>query len=284
MIRPVTFVTTMLALSSGAWMFVVKHQAEQLDRQIGGVTSQIRASEQRIRVLRAEWALETDPNRIARLAALFLPGLKPMAPDQLVTWSELADRLPPVGAEVPHLPLPPPLPDQLPAPMVATPGPIASTAAPTSEIALPPSAVPVASSSSAPATAAPVAPHPTIDLAATHATTPVAGHAAPRAAIHQATQSMPMHHAIPVIRHVSLPVVHHVASHPQPLGQSVLGTPRTASHTVRPMGAQVMTINAQTSPRPVVLRPRAPAPVAQTNSISVFGGYGSDLPPPRPAP
>jgi hypothetical protein len=51
------------------------------------------------------------------------------------------------------------------------------------------------------------------------------------------------------------------------------------------MGAQVMTINAQDMPRPVAARRatpvRAMAP-ASTPSTSVFGGYASDLAPPRP--
>lgn len=289
MIRPVTFVTTILALSSGAWMFVVKHQAEQLDRQIGGVTSQIRASEQRIRVLRAEWALETDPNRLARLAALFLPGLKPMAPDQLVTWSELADRLPPVGADVPHLPLPPPLPDQLPAagtlpgaPSIAATGPIASNAAPSTLVVLPPDAVPV------PATTA----------TATAAPTPVAATPAVAPPVHLAAShpaAVP-HRRVAVVRHVVLPVSRHVVTHPiivrqtttrmrpVPLGQSVLAPERT----VHPMGAQVMTINAQSIPRPMaapVAAPMArsqPMPARQSGSVSVFGGFAANLPPPRP--
>ncbi|HQT83482.1 MAG: hypothetical protein B7Z58_01290 [Acidiphilium sp. 37-64-53] len=265
MIRPVTFVTTLMALSSGAWMFVVKHQAEQLDRQIGGVTSQIRASEQRIRVLRAEWALETDPNRLTRLAAMFLPELKPMAPDQLVTWSELADRLPPPGATVPHLPLPPPMPSQLPDATAAS-GPIASIAPPA--VVLPPNAVPVAAS----------AQHQSGTRVSATATTRLAA-ARPVMSAHQR----------PIIHRVGLPVVHHalpkaahpVWSHPIPLGRSVLAPART----VRPMGAQVMTINAQSAPiaPPVPQRPfhAAPRPAAGA-STSVFGGYAANLAPPRP--
>ncbi|MCW8305738.1 hypothetical protein AruPA_01700 [Acidiphilium sp. PA] len=266
MIRPVTFVTTLMALSSGAWMFVVKHQAEQLDRQIGGVTSQIRASEQRIRVLRAEWALETDPNRLTRLAAMFLPELKPMAPDQLVTWSELADRLPPPGATVPHLPLPPPLPGQLPDATAAS-GPIASIAPP-SAVVLPPNAVPVAT---------PARPQP--------------GNRAPASAPTRLAAARPVTPAPqhPIVHRVVLPVVHHALpkaahpawSHPIPLGQSVLAPVRT----VRPMGAQVMTINAQAAPiaPPVPQRVFHPArhPASGT-STSVFGGYAADLAPPRP--
>lgn len=247
MIRPVTFVTFMLALSSGAWMFVVKHRAEQLDRQIGGVTAQIRGSEQRIRVLRAEWALETDPNRLARLAALFLPTLKPMAPDQLVTWAQLADRLPPPGTAVPSLPLPPPLPDQLP-----------NVAAPT--IAAPTIAAPVIIAPSGPVAASqPPASAPQIPparLAAAHST------GAPAAA--------------PRVRRVALrlarPVDHAPMIHP-PV------RPRPVRHAVRPMGARVMTITAHAAPVQTAMRRAAPVAPPQ----SVFGGYAANLPPPRPA-
>ncbi|MGC9269804.1 cell division protein FtsL [Acidiphilium sp.] len=276
MIRPVTFITTIMALSSGAWMFVVKHQAEQLDRQIGGVTAQIRGSEQRIRVLRAEWALETDPNRLARLATMFLPELKPMLPDQLVTWSELADRLPPPGATIPHLPLPPPLPDQLPdTPMttatpVAPPGPIASIAAPgegAPPVALPPNAVPVASALSPPSA------HHAPDLAAAHL-----------AVARAVTKPHPARliHRVTVVRHALPKSDHPVRSRPIPLGQSVLAPMRT----VRPMGAQIMTINAQAAPMSAPISAPVPArishPVTPPPSASVFGGYAADLPPPRP--
>ncbi|MDD2875720.1 MAG: hypothetical protein PHT60_00670 [Acidiphilium sp.] len=270
MIRPVTFITTMMALSSGAWMFVVKHQAEQLDRHIGGVTAQIRASEQRTRVLRAEWALETDPNRLARLAGMFLPELKPMEPDQLVTWSELADRLPPVGATVPHLPLPPPLPDQLPNTPVS-PGPVASIAVPATTVSavdLPPNAVPVANSMPATASTSSRPPH----NATAHATTHLA-----------AVRLVVKSHPAQVIRRVALQVTHHPLpraaratwNHPIPLGQSVLAPART----VHPMGARVMTINAQAAP---VRAPREASAAVPSQSVSVFGGYAADLAPPRP--
>ena len=109
MIRPINLVLGLAMVLTGAWMFVVKHRTEALERQIGSVTAQVRMAEQKIEVLRAEWALENDPTRLAALAQHFMPTLKPMAPDQLVTWRQLADRLPAPGAGLPGLPLPPPL-------------------------------------------------------------------------------------------------------------------------------------------------------------------------------
>ena len=107
MIRPFTFVTLMLACTSGAYLFVVKHRAASLDTEISGITGKIRSAEQRIRVLQAEWALENDPSKLAALSKQFLT-LKPMEPGQMTTLGRLAEILPPPGAGLPHLPLPPP--------------------------------------------------------------------------------------------------------------------------------------------------------------------------------
>lgn len=250
MIRPLTFVTAMMMLGSGAWMFVVKHRAEQLDHRIGTVTAQIRSSEQRIRVLRAEWALETDPNRLQRLAALFLPRLQPMKPDQLVTMQELAARLPVPGAAVPYLPLPPPLPDQLPdEPAVAMPaapgGPVAA--------AVPPKALPL--------------PPPA------------------RPAVKVASYRRPASRRVAVThRKTSVPAqrVREAGRAPQRLGASVLA-PRVIR---KPMGARVMSITASPAgtPRPSgsVSAASAPVPAASRKRSSVFGDFGASLPPPQP--
>lgn len=274
MIRPVTLVTAMMMLGSGAWMFVVKHRAEQLDHRIGHVTGRIRASEQRIRVLRAEWALETDPNRLQRLAAMFMPQLKPMTPAQLVTWDQLADRLPPPGAKVPSLPLPPPLPDQLPAhpPVAAAPAVVAANAPVGAPLPPPPPAAP----SRPPAKAS-------VQLAASHAEPPRKAVPAPPAG--------PRHRTIAphrVARAHPAPMPYHqsssgreAANRPQQLGSSVLGS-RAVS---RPMGARVVSITAREQASPAPAPAPAPAPrraVRHVAQSSVFGDYGSNLPPPQP--
>lgn len=265
MIRPATFVTAVMMLSSGAWMFVVKHQAEQLDKQIGGVTARIRASEQRVRVLRAEWALETDPNRLARLAALFMPTLVPMRPDQLVTWNQLADRLPPPGAAVPHLPLPPPLPDQL------SPATGPGNAPLAMNLPLPPTP------SSAPSKASPAQPSP-VRLAAAKVA-PSHPAASPHAVIRQAAAVIRRPAPKPAqkwpapksVQSWVTPKPTQSWRHPVSLGGSVLASARPT----RPLGAQVMTVTAP--PRPL-----SPMPAPASGGGSVFGGYAANLPPPRP--
>lgn len=284
MIRPVTLVTGLLMLGSGAWLFVVKHRAGTLEHKIGGVTAQIRSSEQRIRVLRAEWALETDPNRLARLAAMFMPQLRPMKPDQLVSWQQLADALPPPGAELPHLPLPPPLPGDLSgAPSSAA---VAAAAAPetvalaTIPLPVPPRSLPAprfAAATSQTALAAPQA----------HLAVP---HPAVRPVAVRRSVVAPAQHAVVVHRPASLrhdvvarahsPAIA-AARRPQTLGASVLA-PRPAP---RPTEPPVRSITASDA---VPARPQAPAPPARivapaARGTSVFGDYGASLAPPRPA-
>lgn len=295
MIRPITLVTGLLMLGSGAWLFVVKHRAGTLDHQIGGVTAQIRSSEQRIRVLRAEWALETDPNRLTRLAAMFMPQLKPMKPDQLVSWRQLADALPPPGAEAPHLPLPPPLPgdasgapSSAPVAAVAAPRTVAAVGAPRTVAA---AAVP---RTVALATIPPPPPPPVANRASSRARTVLAMARPHIAARHPVARPVsaahtPAHHTVVAVdrpaRHqrnaVSSSVVAD-ARRPQVLGASVLA-PRPADHSVAPAIRPIRASDSLPFPHsrrpPRSARAAAPAP----HAASVFGGYAASLPPPRPA-
>jgi hypothetical protein len=96
MIRPFTFITMVLAASSGAYLFGVKHRAQLLDDQLAQIAEQSRLDGQRIRVLQAQWALEIDPTRLQQLATRFT-SLQPMQPAQLVTFTALQADLPPAG-------------------------------------------------------------------------------------------------------------------------------------------------------------------------------------------
>ena len=100
MIRPLTLVTALLAAGSGAYLFAVKHRAQMLDNQIAAVSEASRLDAQRIRVLEAQWALETDPTRLQQLAARFT-ALQPMQPAQLVTLAALRADLPRPGSAPP---------------------------------------------------------------------------------------------------------------------------------------------------------------------------------------
>lgn len=100
-VRPFTFLTGLVFAFSGAYLFVVKHQSQGLEDRLGQLAQTSRADEQAIRVLKAQWALEADPSRIAALAADFTQ-LKPMQPNQLVTLASLASSLPAPGSPPPY--------------------------------------------------------------------------------------------------------------------------------------------------------------------------------------
>ncbi|MGH7102473.1 MAG: cell division protein FtsL [Acetobacteraceae bacterium] len=94
MIRPFTFLTAALALGSGFYLYQAKHRTQLLDARISAITQQTAKAESRIAVLRAEWALENAPSRLADLAAHYLL-LVPLNPAQAVSMGNLASRLPP---------------------------------------------------------------------------------------------------------------------------------------------------------------------------------------------
>lgn len=100
-VRPLTFLTGIIFAVSGAYMFVVKHQSQSLEDRLGQLAQTSRLDEQAIRVLKAQWALETDPSRIAMLASEFTQ-LKPMKPGQLVTLATMASDLPAPGSAAPY--------------------------------------------------------------------------------------------------------------------------------------------------------------------------------------
>jgi hypothetical protein len=97
MIRPVTCVCMLLAAASGLYLYQTKHQAQLLDREIDQLLNDANVARGRANVLRAEYALENDPSRLADLAGHFL-ALKTTEPGQFTTWAELGKRLPPVSA------------------------------------------------------------------------------------------------------------------------------------------------------------------------------------------
>ena len=100
-VRPFTFLTGLIFAVSGAYLFVVKHQSQSLEDGLGQLAHTSRVDEQAIRVLKAQWALEADPSRIAALATSFTQ-LKPMQPNQLVTLASLSASLPAPGSAPPY--------------------------------------------------------------------------------------------------------------------------------------------------------------------------------------
>ncbi|HEY5300468.1 MAG TPA: hypothetical protein VIJ55_07315 [Acetobacteraceae bacterium] len=105
MIRPITCVTFLLACGSGLYLYQTKHKVHVLDAQIDQVVHQTAQVREQTRVLRAEWTLLDQPDRLQQLAAQFLT-LQPTKPSQFVSAADLDSRLP--APLPPHSATPPP--------------------------------------------------------------------------------------------------------------------------------------------------------------------------------
>ena len=105
MIRPFTCVCLILAAGSGLYLYQVKQRAFALDASLRSTFHDIDAARDRTRMLRADWALVNDPERLQALASQYLK-LQPMQPSQLLTMEQLAAALPPVPVPAPATPAP----------------------------------------------------------------------------------------------------------------------------------------------------------------------------------
>lgn len=114
MIRPITCVTFLLACGSGLYLYQTKHKVHVLDAQIDQVVHQTAQVREQTRVLRAEWTLLDQPDRLQQLAAQFLT-LQPTKPSQFVSAADLDSRLPAPLPPPSATPAPPPAIDETPA-------------------------------------------------------------------------------------------------------------------------------------------------------------------------
>lgn len=117
MIRPFTCICLVLAAGSGLYLYQVKQRAFALDAQLRSTFHNIDVARERTRMLRADWALMNDPERLQALANQYL-ALKPMGPSQLMTLDQLAVALP---APVAPSATPPVVPPEATAPAVTDP-------------------------------------------------------------------------------------------------------------------------------------------------------------------
>lgn len=104
MMRPMTCLSLVAALGAGLYLYQEKHAAQLLDRDINRTIKQVEQERERIGLLKAEWALLNEPERLQSLAAQHLPSLQSLAPAQFARLDDLPGRLPapsavPVSAE-----------------------------------------------------------------------------------------------------------------------------------------------------------------------------------------
>jgi hypothetical protein len=103
MTRPLTCLTLIAAAGAGLYLYQEKHRAQMIDREINRIVHATEQTRDRTGMMRAEWALLNEPDRLAGLAQQHL-ALQTMTPGQFVQLADLGARLPPVGA--PSLPPP----------------------------------------------------------------------------------------------------------------------------------------------------------------------------------
>ena len=250
MIRPVTFVALLLAGSSGLYLYQTKHRSEVLDQRIEQTLRKVSVARDHIGLLRAEWALLNEPDRLGQLAAQHL-SLQPLVPSRFVSVSDLDAHLPPLG--------PPDAP--------------ADGSAP-EETAAAASSAPAAG-----AAAAPSAPVRTIDAASIQ--TPARPAATPSPAASHPEQVAAVH--TPPHPHPARASAEHAASAQHENGH---GPARVAANAAAPEPAiaapsrpSMITPVLQAVVTPAMAAARAPAPAV----VSALGGYGrSTLAPPVP--
>ena len=83
MIRPLTLVSLIVAAGAGLHLYQVKHSVSMLDRELREVNRQTEVVRERTQILRAEWALLNEPDRLRQVAQRHLV-LEPMAPAQFI--------------------------------------------------------------------------------------------------------------------------------------------------------------------------------------------------------
>jgi hypothetical protein len=93
MLHPVTALSIATAVGSGFFLYAEKHHTAMLDRDIGRVIQATETARERTSLLRSEWALLNDPDRLQALAAHYL-SLQPLAPSQFVPLDDLHAHLP----------------------------------------------------------------------------------------------------------------------------------------------------------------------------------------------
>lgn len=93
MIRPLTLITLCAAAGAGLYLYQVKHSVSELDRELRDINRRTEQARERTQVLRAEWALLNEPDRLRQVAQRYLP-LDAMTPSQFVRLGEIERRLP----------------------------------------------------------------------------------------------------------------------------------------------------------------------------------------------
>ena len=91
MSRMTDFFLLTVAIGGAVWTYQIKHEAEQSAKQLNSLRAQISAQNRKIALLEADWALETSPSRLEKIAQRYTKQLqlRNMESSQIVDTSEL---------------------------------------------------------------------------------------------------------------------------------------------------------------------------------------------------
>jgi cell division protein FtsL len=93
MLRFFNLAVILALLGSAGYAYTIKYQTSYRTEQIAKTKIEIKAEQDAIGVLRAEWSFLTRPERVQQLSEKYLE-LQPLAVDKLVTAKALPERAP----------------------------------------------------------------------------------------------------------------------------------------------------------------------------------------------
>lgn len=96
MIRPFTLFCALFAGVSGMVLYAQKHKTTLLDKEITKIVYDTNKIKSQTAMLRTEWTLLNQPDRLKDLATKFIPGLRPLNPTQFVQMASTTSALPPI--------------------------------------------------------------------------------------------------------------------------------------------------------------------------------------------
>lgn len=102
MSRFVTLFFAVVAAASGLFLYNKKQQTTALDHQIAQIVEQTEHVRSQTAMMRAEWAMLNQPDRLGTLASRYDRSLQPVTPGQFVQMSALASHMPAPGSPLHH--------------------------------------------------------------------------------------------------------------------------------------------------------------------------------------
>ena len=100
MIRFVTLFCAAMAAGSGLFLYTKKHETLVLNQDIRKTIEDTRRVQQQTAILRTQWALLNQPDRLSALAQRVLPDMSQVEPTQFVQLTDLQKRLPAIDHRI----------------------------------------------------------------------------------------------------------------------------------------------------------------------------------------